>query len=78
MSRSCPNPKIEESKDKKLVVTSRTLKLHSPKTNYTYTASTDSDLIEIESDSCLMAIKIDQIDSFIDELKNIKQMFHFD
>ena len=56
-----------------LRVASRTLKLQSELTGFLYTISTDSDVVEIESDSALMQIQVGLIDSFIEELNNIKR-----
>ena len=54
-------------------VTSRTLTLQGAATGNSYTISTESEVVEIESESALMQIKIDQIDNFINELKLIKK-----
>ena len=57
-----------------LRVTSRTLKLHSDVTGHTYTVSTESEIIEIDSDSALMQLPASAIDAFISELQRIKTM----
>lgn len=57
-----------------LYIMSRTLKLHSDITGNNYTVSTESDIIEIESDSTLMQLQVQLIDDFIQELQNIKSM----
>lgn len=55
-------------------VTSRTLKLKSNTTGLTYTVSTESDVIEIESDTALMQIRVDMLESFVGEIKNIQSL----
>ena len=54
-------------------VTSRTLTLQGAATGNSYTISTESEVVEIESDQALMQIRIDQIDNFINELRLIKK-----
>lgn len=55
-------------------VTSRTLKLHSEATGHTYTVSTETDVVDVESDNALMQLPIQAIDAFIEELQQIKAM----
>lgn len=55
-------------------VTSRTLKLKSNVTGLTYTVSTESDVIEIESDTALMQIRVDMLEQFAGEIKNIQSL----
>lgn len=79
IAKSVPLPNLPESPVKAsqsvdpFRVTSRTLKLQSSATGYSYTISTESEVVEIESDSALMQIRVDQIDKFIDELTLIKR-----
>lgn len=78
IAKSIPTPepmKVREQPSKPAFTTlSRTMKLHSERTDYNYTISTDSDQIDIESDTALMSIKLDMIDQFIKELQDIKAM----
>lgn len=78
IAKSIPTPeplKVREQPSKPSFVTlSRTMKLHSEHTDYNYTISTDSDQIDIESDTALMSIKLEMIDQFIKELQDIKAM----
>ena len=78
IAKSIPTPepmKAKEQPSKPAFTTlSRTMKLHSEHTDYNYTISTDSDQIDIESDTALMSIKLDMIDQFIKELQDIKAM----
>jgi len=65
--------KAAESRQEMRVI-SRTQKLQSPVTGFCYTVSTDSEVIDIESDTALMQINVSSIDNFIDELTKIKKM----
>lgn len=67
-------PASQEATKPAFTVQARSLKLHSDKTKINYTISTESNVIEIESDTVLMQIRVDMIDTFISELKNIKAM----
>jgi len=65
--------KAAESRQEMRVI-SRTQKLQSPVTGFTYTVSTDSDVVEIESDSALMSIRVQDIEAYIKELQDICKM----
>ena len=66
--------KDEEGKKKPFRIMSRTLKLHSDQTGNSYTVSTESEVVDIESDNALMQLPVKAIDAFIDELIQIKAM----
>lgn len=77
MARSTPVPVCDpvEVKPKKptMRTVARSLKLKSDVTGFQYTISTESDIIEIESDTALMQLQVTQLRSFIQELENITE-----
>lgn len=74
VSKSIPVSNEEPARKDAFSVTSRTLKLKSNTTGLTYTVSTESDVIEIESDTALMQIRVDMLESFVGEIKNIQSL----
>lgn len=65
---------MDKPKPNPFRVTSRTMKLHSDTTGHTYTVSTESDVVDIESEKALMQLPAGLIDAFIEELQQIKAM----
>lgn len=53
---------------------SRTLKLASAATGFSYKISTETDIVEIEGESALIQINVSMVDQFITELTEIKAM----
>jgi hypothetical protein len=74
VSRSIPISNEEPSRKDAFSITSRTLKLRSNVTGLTYTVSTESDVIEIESDTALMQIQVNMLEQFAGEIKNIQSL----
>lgn len=74
VSRNIPISNEEPPRKDAFSVTSRTLKLRSNVTGLTYTVSTESDMVEIESDTALMQIRIDMLEQFAGEIKNIQSL----
>lgn len=79
IAKSIPTANVESSQSptkaaesrQEMKVISRTQKLQSPVTGFCYTVSTESDVIEIESDSALMSIKLEDVEAYIKELQDI-------
>lgn len=82
IAKSIPTANVESSQSpakapesrQEMKVISRTQKLQSSVTGFCYTVSTDSEVIDIESDTALMQINVSSIDNFIEELTKIKKM----
>jgi hypothetical protein len=74
ISKSVPIINEEPARKDAFSVTSRTLKLKSNVTGLTYTVSTESDVIEIESDTALMQIHVNMLEQFAGEIKNIQSL----
>ena len=81
MARSTPIANCEPKKElppeprSKLRAVSRSLKLKSDITGFTYSISTDSDIVVIESEAALMEIRVSQLKGFIQELESITEHF---
>ena len=74
ISRSIPISNEEPAHKNAFSVTSRTVKLKSNTTGLIYTVSTESDVVEIESDTALMQININLLEQFTAEIKNIQSL----
>ena len=77
IAKSIPVPfekPLEKPAGNPFRITARTLKLHSDATGHSYTVSTESDVVDIESDNALMQLPASAIDAFISELQRIKTM----
>lgn len=74
ISKGIPASYIESISKGCLHTTARTVKLKSDVTGFVYTVSTETDIIEIESDTALMQISTKLLTQFMNEIKDIQSM----
>ena len=74
ISRDIPVSCIESTSKSYLHTTARTVKLRSDVTGFVYTVSTETDVVEIESDTALMQISTKLLTQFMNEIKDVQSM----
>lgn len=65
---------VESTSKSYLHMAARTVKLKSDITGLVYTVSTETDVVEIESDTALMQISTKLLTQFMNEIKDIQSM----